>query len=248
VPEKYTKKQALVRRMIVRCQAKLSDYIITDSEYSKKDICKRLGVSEEKVGLVYISVEQKKDIVKMETEDYFLFVSETEKAKNLMELVNAYALLPEEIKDRYMVYVVGKKGNDYENIINRLRELGLFERFKFFGYLSDDELDRLYAKAYAFVFPSFFEGFGLPVIEAMAKGTPVLCSDTSSIPEVGGDAVLTFSPYDAGELAKKLCLIVNTEGLRETMIQKGLERVKMFNSETTARETMEIFKRIIENG
>jgi Glycosyltransferase len=240
VPEKYSKKQALLRRAIVTVQVKLSNRILTVSEYSKNDICKRFHTPENKVHVTYNAVRSNGTEKMAQPEKYFLFVSETEKTKNLMALIKAFALLPAEVREEYSIYVVGKKGNDYENIKNEIAKKEFTSKVKFWGYLSDKELADLYAKAYAFVFPSFFEGFGLPVLEAMERGTPVLCSNTSSIPEVGGDAVLTFDPYNPHDLANQMCKLIDNCKLRKEMILKGIARAKLFTPERCALDTLAV--------
>ena len=241
-PEKYSIVQRLARRIIVKHQARISKCIITDSYFSKQDIVNRFHISADKVNVIYLATNLSCDYELVSPKKYFLFVSESEKAKNLIELIDAFDSLPDELRDEFEIKVVGKKGNDYENIITRIKQLGLEKKVSFFGYVSDVELSRLYKEAYAFVFPSYFEGFGLPVLEAMSKGTPVLCSDRSSIPEVGGDAVLTFSPYDYRELRDQIVKIANDESLRNEMIERGYERVKKFSYKKTAEETLRQFE------
>ncbi|MCU9613192.1 glycosyltransferase family 4 protein [Caldibacillus lycopersici] len=240
IPEKYSKKQAFIRRLIVKHQAKVSDKIITVSQYSKDDICNRFNISENRVAVIYNSVDTPETRDICQPENYFLFVSETERAKNLMGLLKAFSQLPTFIRDKFMIYVVGKKGNDYGNIIQEIKDKDIESKVKFFGYVSDEELMNLYAKAYAFIFPSLFEGFGLPILEAMSKGTPVLCSNTSSMPEVGGDAVITFDPYEPADLAQKILKIVQTPELRIEMINTGMERARKFNKDSVAKETLKV--------
>ena len=240
VPEKYSRMRAFIRRCIVRNQIKKSDHIITVSQYSKNDICSRFGVEKEKVTVVYNSVEEPKINELQEPDDYILYVSEIERAKNLRTLIRSYVLLPGKIKSKYKLFVVGKKGNDYENVVQLIKDNEIEDRVHFFGFVSDDELKELYSKAYCFVFPSLFEGFGLPVLEAMAKGTPVICSNSSSIPEVGGSAVLTFDPLDENELMNQIVKLINDNSLRESMIFNGLERAKLFNKTNAARNTLRI--------
>lgn len=244
VPEKYSQKQAIIRKLIVKHQIKISDSILTVSQYSKKDICRRFGISEEKVHVTYNAVEEPMYKSKGETDNYFLFVSEIERAKNLILLIKAYILLPKSMREKYVIYVVGKKGNDYENIIDEIQKNHIMDRVKFFGYVSDEELNKLYARAYAFVFPSLFEGFGLPVLEAMAKGTPVLCSDSSSIPEVGGDAVLTFNPYDENELLEQMIKLIENPNIRTEMIDRGIKRASIYNKIDAACDTLDVFRKV----
>ena len=240
VPEKYSPKRALLRRQIVRHQVRISDQIMTVSKYSKADICKRFHISSGRVAVVYNSVDAPEIGKLQQPEKYFLYVSEIERAKNLATLVKAYAGLPETIKKEYMLYIVGKKGNDYENVMDLINRSKINDRVRFFGFVSDEELSDLYARAFCFIFPSVFEGFGLPVLEAMAKGTPVLCSNSSSIPEVGGDAVLTFEPYDEKAIGEQILKLINQEGLRSEMINRGIQRAGKFNKEAAARATLKV--------
>lgn len=171
VPEKYSPKQAFIRRQIVKHQVKASNHIMTVSQYSKDDICSRFHIKPESITVVYNSVEAPDVKYFQKPEKYFLYVSEIERAKNLATLIKAYSILPDEIKAEYKLYVVGKKGNDYDNVISLINKNQIKDRVQFFGFVSDEELEKLYAHAYCFIFPSVFEGFGLPVLEAMAKAT-----------------------------------------------------------------------------
>ena len=128
VPEKYSFMQAFIRRCIVSHQIKISNRIITVSKYSKEDICKRFHLRKNRVSVVYNSVEKNEIVNLQEPDHYFLYVSEIEKAKNLSTLIEAYASLPDYIRDDYMLYVVGKKGNDYDNIINIINQNKIKDR------------------------------------------------------------------------------------------------------------------------
>ncbi len=241
VPEKYSRKQALLRRMIVTNQVRLSDKILTVSNYSKQDICRRFRIPESRIAVTYNTVDQvasSSEVDPSRHDSSFLFVSETERAKNPQLLIKAYAMLPEQHQKAYSLRIAGKSGNDHENCLRLIEQAGIGDRVKIFGYLSQEALQDMYASAYAFVFPSLFEGFGLPVLEAMAQGTPVLCSDSSSIPEVGGDAVLTFSPTSAEQLCAQMVKLIENPQLRETMIWKGLEQAGRFTKQNAALSTL----------
>ena len=242
VPEKYSKKQAYIRRCIVKRQIKLSDQIITVSEYSKNDICRRFGVPKDKIHVIYNSLANSQQNMEVfnEPENYFLFVSEIEKAKNLEALIRAYLLLDEKYKEKFKIEVVGKRGNDYDRLHTIIVNNNLQDKVHFNGFVSDEKLKEMYAKAYAFVFPSFFEGFGLPVIEAMGNNTPVICSDITSIPEVGGEAVLTFNPYKAEELKDKMEYLIQNKSVRKDMILKGQVRLQEFEPSKLIREFMNV--------
>ncbi len=247
IPEKYSKKTAFIRRTYVRHQIRISDHIITVSEYSKDEIRKRFGLPDNRVSVVYNALAKKSNEWKTEekSEDYILFVSEVERAKNLGVLIEAYASLNDELRKRFELKVVGKKGNNFEEVQGLIRQLGIEDRISFYGYLSDIELDEMYKKATVFVFPSVFEGFGYPVLEAMARGVPVICSNVSSIPEVGGDAVRSFNPYDSTQLVEQLVSVLEDDGLRRNMIEEGLKRSKMFSSDKMAVETVRVLTECI---
>lgn len=242
--EKYSKIHALIRRNITRHQVNISNQIITDSTYSQNDICRIFKKSKNEVHVIYLATNMKKEIEEANTKNYFLFVGEIERAKNLNALIDAYSMLSSDKKKMYSIKVIGKKGNDYDYICKKIKENNIEDNVEFYGYVSDDELNNLYREAYAFVFPSFFEGFGLPVLEAMAKGLPVLCSNSSSIPEVGGEAVLTFSPDNPAELADKINLITDNRKLRDDMCIKSIKRAKEFTYEKTALETLNVFYKV----
>lgn len=247
MPDKYSKKQAAIRKFIVKNQIRLSDKIITVSKYSQNGICRRFGLPKDRVHVIYNALAEMHAIKELQKpENYFLFVSEVEKAKNLQVMVEAFAQLPQKYRDLYEIRVVGKKGNNFEEIQNLIENRKLKEKVRFYGYVTDEELKDIYSKAYAFVFPSLFEGFGLPVLEAMGNGVPVLCSNAASIPEVGGEAVLTFNPYKADELCRQMINVIENKEVRQKMIQDGLQRASMFTTSRCANETLEVFKKIGE--
>ncbi|MCM1231775.1 MAG: glycosyltransferase family 4 protein [Clostridium sp.] len=240
IPEKYPPLQALIRRCIVRRQIRLSDHIITVSKYSKKDICRRFHIPDNKVTVTYNSFQFSSKREKKAPQPYFLFVSEVERAKNLPVLLKAFAKLEPDIQHKFKIKVVGKKGNDYPHSMQLIEQLQLNKKVNFYGYVSDQELEDLYAQCYAFIFPSLFEGFGIPVLEAMGNGVPVICSDSSSLPEVGGDAVLTFDPLNENELAEQIKKIVTDDTLRTRMITAGYKRAVFFTSDENILKTHQV--------
>lgn len=246
-PQKYSKKQGRLRRAIVKRQCNISDHIMTVSNFSKAEIVRYLKVSEDKISVVPNAVALPKEKMAVcRPEKYFLFVSETEWAKNAIVLLKAFDLLDEDAKKDYKIKIVGKKGNQYDELVTYINSHGLNNKVEFYGFISDEELKELYSKAYAFIFPSFFEGFGLPILEAMAQGVPVICSDRASMPEVGGEAVLTFDPHDPVALANGLNILINDTLLRKTMIQKGLARVKDFSVSNQAEMILNKFKSLYD--
>ncbi len=227
-----------------------SDAIITGSEFSKREILERLDFKDEDVHIIYHGIDHElfkvyDDLnIGFDLPKKFIFsVGSIEPRKNLIGLLKAYNLLSNEIKDEYKLVLAGFKGwgnDEIMNIINKNKE-----NIIYLGFISDIELAKVYNLSSCFVFPSFYEGFGLPVLEAMACGTPVVCSDASSIPEVGGDAVVYCNPYEIEDIKNKIEFVLNDNPLQEDMIKKGLERAKLFSWEKSADEHMRIFREVL---
>jgi glycosyltransferase involved in cell wall biosynthesis len=175
---------------------------------------------------------------------YLLYVGSAYPHKNLEGLIKIW---PEVLKNnKVQLVLVGKEDYFYHRVKNYARELGLWFEDKnspiiFAGYVSDEELKILYEQATAYIFPSKYEGFGLPPLEAMAHGCPVITSDKASMPEILGDAALYFNPEDEADMIKKINLILNDKKLREDLKKRGLEQVKKYNWEECAWETAEVY-------
>jgi glycosyltransferase involved in cell wall biosynthesis len=143
--------------------------------------------------------------------------------------------------DDLKLVVAGRPGWLYEDIFTTVKTLGLAEKVIFTGYVDDDDLPALYRGAMLFVFPSLYEGFGLPILEAMASGLPVVASDTASIPEVAGDAAILVDPHDSRAMAEAMARVLAEDQLREALAQKGLARARGFTWDTVARKTLELY-------
>jgi len=141
--------------------------------------------------------------------------------------------------------IVGRKGWLYDQLFKRIHELGLDDEILFTGFVPDEELPSIYGRAGVFVYLSLFEGFGLPPLEAMACGIPVITSNTTSLPEVVGDAGITLPPTDINRVSEALRQVICNKELRTTMRQKGLKQARLFSWEAAARETLEIYKAIL---
>jgi len=136
----------------------------------------------------------------------------------------------------------------YEDILKAPKKFEIKDKVKFLDFVSDEDLPGFYENAICFVLPSLYEGFGLPVLEAMKYGCPVITSSVSSLPEAGGDAALYINPLDVEDIAKNLELIINNSELRKKLIEKGYEQVKKFSWEKTARETLDVLTQVANNG
>jgi glycosyltransferase involved in cell wall biosynthesis len=233
-----------------------ADAVIVISEHTKRDVQKYLGVPEEKIRVVYCSAsshfrelspeEKQPTLAKyhLPVKGYILYVGNVEPRKNLVRLLEAYSAL--RTKDMCAVPLVIAGGEGWKNtdMYRKVEELSLDRHIRLLGYVPDESLPALMSGARLFVYPSLYEGFGLPPLEAMACGTPVVTSNVSSIPEVVGDAALMVDPYDVDELAETMRKVLQDERLREEMRRKGLVRAKLFSWEETARNTRRVYEEV----
>ena len=143
------------------------------------------------------------------------------------------------------IVIVGKKDKAYDEIFDIIKNYDLQNRVVFTGFVPDKDLVLLYNAATLFVYPSLYEGFGLPLLEAMSCGTPVITSNLSSLPEVVGNAAITVNPYDFEELAKKIDKVLSDKELQKILIKKGVNRAKEFTWEKTALETIKVYEKVL---
>jgi len=226
--------------------------IIAVSKTTKNDIMKAYQIPEERVEVVYNGYEKELKIknleskIKIDTKNpYILYVGTLQPRKNIVTLIQAFA----KFKDSYPEFkliVAGKKGWLFESIFDFVSELGLNNDIYFSDYVTDQQLAFLYKNAFCFVLPSLYEGFGIPILEAMSFGCPVISSFASSLPEVGGDACLYFDPQGVDDLVEKIKQIKNDTKLRADLIQKGKKRVKEFSWEKCGEETLSIIQNAIQ--
>jgi len=228
-----------------------SDYIITGSNYSKNEIIDRLDFEKEKIEVIYHGIRH--DIFKKLTnldsrlhlpKKYILSVGSIEPRKNLLGLIKAYDLLDIEYKKEYKLILVGFKGwenNEIMELIDKNKEY-----IDYLGFISDEELAIVYNLASVFVFPSFYEGFGLPPLEAMACGTPVVSSNSTSLPEVCAEAAIYCNPHDILDIRDKIVTVLDNKDLQNSLVEKGLLRASMFSWEKSAEEHMKLFKKVLK--
>ncbi len=235
-----------------------SDGIITVSQWSKKDIINVFGYPEAKIQVIYEAPEpiyqplpktQAAAFLKAAyhiTGDYILYVGGFGIRKNVKALVNAVYLLKKDASFPFRLVLPGKRNRDFDQLDALTESLGLTDDVIFPDYVPVADLPYFYSGATAMVYPSLYEGFGLPPLEAMASGTPVLSSRATSLPEVLGDAVLYFDPYNSLELAKQLHRLVSSRSLRKMLVQKGLQKTAGYRWENTAAETLAYVHRVLE--
>ncbi|OQA91403.1 MAG: D-inositol 3-phosphate glycosyltransferase [Elusimicrobia bacterium ADurb.Bin231] len=234
-----------------------ADYIITDSEHTKKDIKENLKIKDESISTVYAGLSdifhiydsEFKSLIKKKYDlpDKFIFVSgPINERKNLLRLLEAFAALRHNFTDLELVISGDTDGNYFANLISRIISLKLENYVHFIGFVPGLDMPGVYGLAQMLVYPSLYEGFGFPPLEAMACGCPVAASNVSSIPEVVGDAGLLFNPYDTGEILSAVEKLLKDAGLRTRLISNGLDRSSGFTWMRTAKKTIEIYRKAYE--
>ncbi|BDA75731.1 glycosyl transferase group 1 [Calothrix sp. PCC 7716] len=249
---------AKYKEKVQRC-LKWTDLVMTISESSKQDIVEYLHVDPDRIHVTPLasryhsnSLSGRKTEMLLERFDfdfsrpYLLFVSNIEPRKNVNALIKAFNYLRSKYNIPHNLVLIGKKGWHYEPIFTAIHDSPWSNSIYHLDYLSDDLVALFYSKADVFVYPSHYEGFGLPVLEAMTLGVPVVSSNCSSIPEVAGDAALLINPLEPLELAESILKIISDSHLRQNLIIKGIERAKLFTWERTAKETLKAYKGLVE--
>lgn len=228
--------------------------IIAVSRSTKQDLVRLYGVDPNRIKVIYEAADHQFQPQPMETiehmrrkysltEPFVLCVSTIEPRKNLIRLLEAWQMVIRKPKHPGVrLVIVGKKGWLYQPFFRRLEELGLDRKVILLGHVPDVDLPALYSAAMLFVFPSLYEGFGLPPLEAMACGVPVICSNASSLPEVTGDAALLVDPLDVEALAEAMDRVLTDEALRAGMRERGLRQAAKFSWEDAARRTSQVYE------
>jgi len=246
----------LYARLFIKPAVRRCALISTGSEASKRDIVSGFGMPEEKIRVIYYGVSSRFRPIRDAAEitrvrekyhiasPFFLFVGASEPRKNLPRLFQAFNLFlkarPNE--EPFQLVLVGPAGSASVEFEQIARQLGIWEHTQLLGYVPDEDIPSLYSAAEAFVFPSLGEGFGLPILEAMACGTPVVTSNVTCIPEIAGDAALLVDPQDLQALADAMKRAALDENLRQQLVKKGLERAALFTWRRTARETERLYE------
>ncbi len=255
-PQYYQKWYVWDAKRSFRRAARRASIVFTISDFSKRDISARYGVPAERIHVTANGVDTQRFYPATEPEPslaalglkhrgYLLTVGRLEPRKNHRALIEAYAQLP---KDAPPLVIAGQADFGYESIFEQIRASGLQDRVRVLQDIRDDLLPAVMRHARLFVFPSFAEGFGLPVVEAMASGVPVVTSNTAALPEVGGDAALYASPTDSLDIAREMTRVLSDEALWKSMAQRGLEQIKMFNWRLSAQVMMNAYRNHLEKA
>lgn len=253
-PKTFTKITVFRYKLLFSKTIKTSDKIITVSHHTKQDIMKYFKIPEDKIKVIYEAANGnykplKEDEVNKIRQKYnlnypfILYVGTLEPRKNIPTLLKAYYKLKKQ-GIKHKLVITGKRGWKYKSIFETIEKLNLQKDVIFTGYVPDEDLPGLYNAADLFVYPSLYEGFGLPPLEAMACGTPVITSNTSSLPEVVGDAGIMVNPYNVDELANAMYEVLTNDGLREELSKKGLERAKLFSWKKCAKEHLKVYEEV----
>lgn len=254
-PETHEKHLARRARVKLPLMARKASAIITPSEAVKREVCEHLGVRSDKIFAIpeaaraafYHAPRSETDPVcrRLGIEDEFiLFVGTVEPRKNLLNLVRAFAEILRSSSLQIQLVIAGKQGWLLDELPAYLRESHIKERVLFTGHLSDDDLRALYSACRVFVYPSLYEGFGLPLLEAMACGAPVVTSNTPSIVETVGEAARLISPNDVHDLAQGLKCLLEDASERAQRSAAGIEHAKKFSWTQTAAATLELYREV----
>ena len=250
-PETHTRVLTYGMRILVPLAARRSRRVLTLSQAAKEDIVRFVGVPADRVDVTYlgpalpddetVATEDVRRRLELGDAPIVLTVSAKRPHKNLERLFEAFGSVRTEPEP--LLVVPGYRTFHEPELQARADALGLGRRIRFTGWLEDDLLDGLYRAASCFVFPSLAEGFGLPVLDALARGTPTACSNASSLPEVGGEAVLYFDPTDADSMTQAIARLLEDSPLRDRLQRAGPERARKFTWERTAQATVESYGR-----
>ena len=258
LPETFNRRSVAQLRFTVRRTARKAARILTSSEFSRRDIIETYAINPDRIAVTALAAPTHFAPVENETKlkeiresygierDYILSLGSIQPRKNLVRLIEAYLCLRRIRPESKLPQLVlaGKRGwLDSETFHAADRE-GCGRDILFTGYVPERDLPALYSGAISFVYPSFFEGFGLPVVEAMQCGVPVIAGNQTSLPEVVGDAGLLFDPFDTKALSDALTRVIDDSALRKMLSEKGLRRAKNFSWRTTAQLTLGAYQRV----
>lgn len=233
-----------------------ADAIITISEHARRELVERLNVPADRIAVTLLAsppeLRRVLDPVRLRRvreryklpERFVLFLGMVEPRKNLMRLVDAYAGLNPGTRRETHLVVAGPLGWLNKALFERIEDLGIGSSVQFIGYVDDGDLAAVYSLATVFAYPSLYEGFGIPVLEAMICGTPVLTSDVAALPEVVGDCALLVPPTDTDAISKALLRLLESDTLRADLSARGMRRAAQFSWDRCARETLAVYESV----
>jgi len=250
---KYLKGKSEIKKWYIKNVIKksmiMSDHILTVSEYTKSDILNKVNIEPESITVTHIGPGHEKTNTEVNSQissPYLFFVGTLRPHKNIEGLISAFKYLNKDYEHNDLNLVIaGKDYNDHKKELKEKVESRLRDKVHFVGKVSDEELGVWYQNAKVFVYPSFYEGFGIPPLEAMGYGVPVAVTNQTSVPEIVGEAGTYFDPHEPSEIAKAINKILESPEYRERSIAAGKDRYRQFTWEATAKKTLEVYKSIL---
>ena len=258
LPETFKRRSWRQMRLTIRRSAQSAAHILTDCDFARDDILKTYGIAPERVTAVPLAAAVRFSPVRDEREldrvrnkygingKYILTVGSIQPRKNIPRLIRAYSMLCRErnLEPLPKLVVVGKRGWLYEDTLATAESSTVRDRIILTGYVDDKDLPALYSAASCFVYPSYFEGFGIPPLEAMRCGTPTITGDRTCFPEIIGDAGLMVDPFDEQAIKLGIVRVLTEQTLRDELIEKGLKRANSYDWLKTARQTLDVYESV----
>ena len=259
VRNKYGKIRDIYLKRLGRAFARKLDHVISDSRFTKSDVINFFDIPEDRVTVIHLGLDfdrfHRRDRGECRNyiaekhcirEPFLVYIARLDHpSKNHVNLLKAYSIMRTEYGIEHKLVLGGSDWFGSDKIYEAVDELGLKDHVVFTGFVPDEDLPIFYCAAEMLVFPTLFEGFGFPPLEAMACGVPVTCSRVGSVPEMVADAALMFKPTNSEEIASSVHSVLSNDELRGNLVKKGLERATHFRWEETARRTVEIYKRVL---
>lgn len=254
-PQDWSKLALWVLKILVPLSARRSCEVIALSQSSKRHIMEALKISEDKINVTYMGVDKifhprhdRREILKIKKRigikgNFILSVANSHPHKNLPRLIQAYYILRRNKEITHQLLLAGNPGRDHLELLRMVKKLGVAQKVIFTGYIPHHQMPLVYQAADLFVFPSLYEGFGLPILESMACGTPVVSSNAASLPEVVGGAGILVDPYDANEMAGAMSRVLTDKKLVGTLVKEGLKHSKKFSWAETAKQTLAVYQK-----
>jgi len=253
IPETFKRRSWMQMRLTVRRTARSASHVVTDSEYSRQDILRTYRLPPERVTTTPLAASSRFQPVNDRrvlekygiVGDYILAVGSIQPRKNIARLIRAYTLMVSQHRDSTPKLVIaGKYAWLFEDTIRAASVSSANDKIVFTGYVPESDLPALYTGALCFAYPSYFEGFGIPLLEAMRCGTPTIASDRTCFPEVVGDASLIIDPFDEQSIADGLWRMISDAALREQLRSRGFVQSSLFDWRQTARLTLDVYEQV----
>lgn len=243
MPEAYSFWKRFYMRFSIKRSCRWAQKVIAVSKNTREDLKKLYGVPEEKIKVIYEGYDKNNQIYNFQEKSkiqnpkpYLLFIGRLEKRKNIEGIIAAFEILKEKYKISHKLVLAGKPGYGWEEIAEKLESSSYKKDIVLTGFADEEKKWKLFQEADIFLFPTFYEGFGLPILEAQASGVPVISSNVSSLPEVAGDGALFASPKETSFLAEVANKLINDRELRDAIIRKGYKNLERFGWERCSKE------------